>query len=99
MLLNYNIFALFMATIGKILLTREQTGNVQPYVNIPNFSNLIVPIINDTIQTKIEEKIKESFKLKEESKQLLDVAKRGVEIAIEDGEDLAVEFIEDNVNE
>ena len=92
-LLNYNIFALFMKTVGKDLLIREQTGNVQPYVNIPNFSNLVIPIIDDTIQTQIEEKIKESFKLKEKSKQLLEVAKKAVEIAIEENEEIATEFI------
>ena len=89
-LINYNIFALYMVTIGKILLTREQTGNVQPYVNIPNFSNLIVPILDKTIQTQIERKIKKSFILKEESKALLDLAKRAVEVAIEEGEDVAM---------
>jgi len=89
-LINYNILALYMSTTGKVLLTKEQTGNVQPYVNVPNFSNLIVPLIDQSIQTQIEEKIKESFRLKEESKQLLEVAKRAVEVAIEEGEEVAI---------
>ncbi len=55
----------------------------------------MIPIIDDTIQTTIEEKIKESFKLKEESTQLLEVAKRAVEIAIEDGEEKAMEYIKE----
>jgi hypothetical protein len=55
--------------------------------------NIIIPIINNNIQTKIEEKIKESFSLKESSKQLLELAKKAVEIAIEDGENEAMEYI------
>ncbi len=34
------------------------------------------------------------FSHKEKSKQLLELAKKAVEIAIEDGEDLAMEFIQ-----
>ena len=94
-IINHNVLALYIKIIGKTLLTREQTGNVQPYVNISNFSNLIVPLIDKKIQTQIEDKIKESFILKEESKELLELAKRGVELAIEEGEDVAIEFIKE----
>ena len=97
-IINHNVLALYIKIIGKTLLTREQTGNVQPYVNIPNFSNLIVPLIDKKIQTQIEDKIKESFRLKEESKELLELAKRGVEVAIEEGEEVAMEFIGDIKN-
>lgn len=92
-IINYHTLALYIKTIGKKLLIREQTGNVQPYVNIPNFSNLIVPIIDLSIQTKIEKKIKISFQLKSESIELLALAKRAVEVAIEEGEDVALEMI------
>jgi type I restriction enzyme M protein len=95
-IINHNVLALYIKIIGKTLLRREQTGNVQPYVNISNFSNLIVPLIDKKIQTQIEDKIKESFRLKEESKELLELAKRGVEMAIEEGEEVALEFIGDN---
>jgi len=93
-LINHHVFAVFMKTVGKSLLTREQTGNVQPYVNIPNFSNLIIPIIKESAQTQIEQKIKASFKLKAESKQLLDLAKHAVEMAIEQSEEQAIKLID-----
>lgn len=42
---------------------------------------------------QIEQKIKESFKLKEESKQLLELAKKAVEVAIEEDEEIAMKLI------
>lgn len=39
---------------------------------------------------------KQSFKLKTESERLLDVAKKAVEMAIEEGEDKAMEYIKKN---
>nr|WP_321778852.1 hypothetical protein [Sulfurimonas sp.] len=72
---------------------RDAGGSIIKHWKPSEIGEVLIPILNDTIQTKIEEKIKESFKLKEASKQLLEVAKRAVEIAIEDGEDLAMEFI------
>ena len=54
---------------------------------------VLIPIINNKIQTEIEDKIKESFSLKQNSKELLEVAKKAVEIAIEDGENEAMEYI------
>ena len=94
-IINYKVLALYIKSIGRQLLQREQTGNVQPYVNIPNFSNMVVPVVDIVIQTKIEEKIKKSFELKEESKKLLDLAKKAVEVAIEKNEDEAIKIIDE----
>jgi len=84
---NHYVLALYIKTTGKQLLVREQTGNVQPYVNIPNFSNLIVPLLDGSVQSQIEVKINESFKLRSESKNLLEQAKKALEDAIEKGEE------------
>jgi restriction endonuclease S subunit len=62
-------------------------------MNKDDFLNIIIPIIDQSIQTKIEENIKTSFALKEESKALLELAKRAVEVAIEEGEDVAMEML------
>ncbi|WP_324171141.1 hypothetical protein [Sulfurimonas sp.] len=75
---------------------RDAGGSIIKHWKPSEIGEVLIPIIDDIIQTKIEEKVKESFKLKEESKQLLEVAKRAVEIAIEDGKNLAMEYIEDN---
>ena len=59
----------------------------------PEYFTLVLNSLVVQIQTKIEEKIKESFSLKQNSKQLLEVAKKAVEIAIENGENKAMEHI------
>ena len=74
---------------------RDAGGSIIKHWKPSEIAEILIPIIDKNIQTKIEEKIKESFKLKEESKQLLEVAKRAVEVAIEDGKDVAMEFIND----
>lgn len=50
------------------------------------------------IQEKIAAKVQESFTLRKQSKQLLEYAKQAVEMAIEQGEDMALEWLKDKVN-
>lgn len=52
-----------------------------------------VPLVDEAIQTEIAALVQQSFTLKAESERLLDVAKRAVEIAIEQDEQAALEFI------
>ena len=72
---------------------RDAGGSIIKHWKPSEIGEVLIPIIDINIQTQIEEKIKESFRLKEESKRLLEVAKRAVEMAIEKGEDLAMGFI------
>lgn len=52
-----------------------------------------VPLVDETIQTEIAALVQQSFILKAESERLLEVAKRAVEIAIEQDEKAALDFI------
>ena len=54
--------------------------------------------IDEDIQAKISEQIKESFALRRKSKQLLEDAKRAVEIAIEQDEESAIIWLKDRVD-
>jgi len=89
---------LINSVIGQNQLERIGTGGVQTNISSSDILSILIPIIDINIQTQIEEKIKESFKLKEESKRLLEVAKRAVEMAIEEGEDMGMGFIKDEVD-
>jgi len=53
------------------------------YNRIYIFKNLKIPLIKPKIQKLIAEKIQESHKLRKESKELLETAKRKVEEEIE----------------
>ena len=88
----------FNSEIGKLYISKYSRQGLQTNLNLNEIGNLEIPIIDYALQTQIENKIKESFRLKEESKELLELAKRGVEVAIEEGEDVAMEFIGDIKN-
>ena len=90
------LLVLFKNKIMQQILKQNCSGTILTGMNKDDFLKILIPIIDNKIQIQIEEKIKESFKLKESSKELLEVAKRTVEIAIEDGEDKAMKYIGDN---
>ena len=50
------------------------------------------------IQKQITEKIQQSFALRKKSAALLDRAKQAVEIVIEQGEDVAIKWLEEICN-
>ena len=52
-------------------------------------------IINYTKQQEIATLVEESFRLKKQSEQLLETAKRAVEIAIEENEEIAMFFLKE----
>ena len=58
-----------------------------------------VPLVNESIQTKIAALVQQSFTLKAESNRLLEVAKHAVEIAIEQDEKAGFAYIEANTVE
>jgi hypothetical protein len=56
----------------------------------------VAPIIDYETQQQIAKLVEESFRLNAESERLLEVAKKAVEIAIEEREDRAIEYLNTN---
>ncbi len=73
---------------------RDAGGSIILHWRVGEIENVIIPIIDFNIQQQISEKIEESFRLKKQSEALLELAKMGVEMAIEDGEEKALDYIE-----
>jgi len=90
---------LINSIIGQYQLEKIGTGGVQTNISSGDILNILIPIIDENIQTQIEQNIRQSFKLKEQSKELLKVAKTAVEIAIESGEDMGLEYIKNSAKE
>jgi len=65
-------------------------------LNQETLRDLLVPIIPTAAQNQIAAMVQESFVLKAESERLLEVAKRAVEIAIEQDENAGMAYIEEN---
>lgn len=78
---------------------RDAGGSIILHWRVSEIENVVVPIIDYAKQEKIAELIEESFSLKKQSEHLLEVAKKAVEIAIEENEEAAMNYIEQETNE
>jgi type I restriction enzyme S subunit len=68
-------------------------------LNDDMFNKVVLPKVNEAVQSLIKEKITESFDLRRQSKHLLECAKRAVEIAIEKNEKAAIKWIQEQTKE
>lgn len=87
------LLVLFKSSLMQNLLKQGCSGTILTAINKTEFQNIPVPIIEGGAQTKIAALVKESFLLKAESERLLDVAKRAVEMAIEQDESAALDLL------
>ena len=78
---------------GYLQVERRVHGVAYYSISQPDLANLLIPILPRNQQQKIVENIKSSFSLKLKSKQLLEIAKIGVEKAIETDEATATAWI------
>ncbi|WP_206193271.1 restriction endonuclease subunit S domain-containing protein [Aliarcobacter cryaerophilus] len=83
--------------IVQLQAQRDAGGSIIQHWKPSEIQEILIPIIDISVQKQIEERIKKSFLLKEESKQLLDLAKKAVEIAIEKDENEAMKFMEEKI--
>ncbi|KAF2336156.1 restriction endonuclease subunit S [Flavobacterium daemonense] len=90
------LVAFFNSKIGKLFVSKYSRQGLQTNLNLNEVADLSIPIIEKEIQEKIASLIKESFAVKAKGEQLLEVAKRAVEIAIEENEKNAMTFINQN---
>ncbi|WP_419212590.1 hypothetical protein ACNR9Q_00330 [Maribacter sp. X9] len=88
------VLMIINSVIGQTQLMREMTI-AQTVGHITNVSvgNLIIPKLDDKIRNEVSEKIKKSHQFEKESLHLLEVAKKAVEIAIEENEEVALHYI------
>jgi type I restriction enzyme M protein len=82
---------------GYLQVERRVHGVAYYSISQPDLANLLIPILPKPQQQKIVEKIKASFSLKQKSKQLLEIAKTGVERAIETDEATATTWINEQL--
>lgn len=75
---------------------RDSGGSIIQHWRIDEIKNVLIPILEMGKQIEISNEIKRSFSLRKQSKELLERAKRAVEIAIEKNEQRAIEIIPSN---
>ncbi len=99
-LLNPYYLMVFLNTdIGGMISKQHQRGMAQQYLYPYDIRTFPVPILKDDMQQGIQNKITESFNLSKQSKHLLECAKRAVEIAIEQDEDAAIKWLQEQTEE
>jgi len=92
---NPDILVLILnSIIARMQLKRIGTGGVQVNISASDILKIQIPLIPQTLQTQIAQKVQQSHALRKESKRLLEVAKKAVEIAIEQDEQTAINWIE-----
>ena len=74
---------LFRTSVYKDWLLKWNVGSSYPVIKDEDILNLPLPLLPESIQSLIAEKIQKSFDLRKQSKQLLEQAKRMVEEEIE----------------
>jgi restriction endonuclease S subunit len=79
--------------VGRMQTEKYCAGSAQVELYPKDLDEFIIPIIDKTIQKHIIELTEESFNLKKQSEQLLETAKRAVEIAIEQNEEAAMQYM------
>lgn len=87
---------LFKSNPIQQLMKKACSGTILTAINKDEFIYLKLPVISQNIQAQIAIKVQESFKLKTESKRLLNLAKSAVETAIEQSEQKALELLKQN---
>ena len=84
--------------IVQLQAERDCNGAIIQHWKPSEIENVIIPILDMDTQKEISAKVQESFALRKQSKLLLEYAKQAVEMAIEQGEDKALEWLKDKVN-
>ncbi|WP_139018735.1 restriction endonuclease subunit S [Elizabethkingia anophelis] len=91
------LLVLFKSELMQNILKQNCSGTILTAINKNEFLSIPIPFIKNNIQDQIATLVKESFTLKSESEKLLETAKRAVEITVEENEDLAMSFINQNI--
>lgn len=88
------LLVLFKSELMQNILKQNCSGTILTAINKNEFENIPLPILDKDIQEKIKSKATESFQSRKKSEQLLEMAKQAVEIAIEQDETIATNFID-----
>lgn len=91
------LFVFFKSIAGQLQLKKGCNGTILTAINKDEFSKIVIPLFPIDFQKKIKEKITEMYFKRSQSKQLIELAKQAVELAIEEDETKAIEFIKNNL--
>lgn len=91
------LLVLFKSEPIQALMKQRCSGTILAAISKDELLSMLLPVVDENIQKKIAAKVQESFALRKQSKQLLEYAKQAVEMAIEQGEDVALKWLKDKL--
>ncbi len=93
------LLVLFKSQYIQMLLKQRCSGTILTAISDDEFKNLPFIQIDAQVQDKIAQKVQESFRLRKQSKDLLEKAVKAVDLAIEQGEEKAIAWLNENTSE
>ncbi|MCY4131719.1 MAG: hypothetical protein OXF39_03630 [Nitrospira sp.] len=93
------LLVLLKSIVGQLQLKKGCSGTILTAINKDEFNKVVLPVFSPDKQTEIQLKVIQSFCLRKQSKRLLECAKRAVEIAIEQDEKAASEWLKNETKE
>ncbi len=96
-ILNKETLLVLLKIFWQKYISREALGTIMSAISNTWIERILLPKIDNSIQKIITGKIQESFTAKTTSKNLLEIAKKAVEVYIEEDESVWFEFIKNNV--
>jgi len=90
----YYLLVFLNSSIGRLLTRRNLRGSVQQCIYPCDTKKIPIPMVGKPIQEQIKTTVREGKKAYNKSKELLNIAKNSVEIAIEINEEAASNFID-----
>lgn len=95
-ILNKETLLVLLKLFWKNYISREALWTIMSAISNSWIERILLPKIEDEKQKIVAKKIKESFEAKNKSKNLLEVAKKAVEIYIEQDENKWLDYIKNN---
>ncbi len=79
-------------------VNRDVGGSIILHWRPDQVKETVIPILSEEKQLDIQQKVTESFNLRKQSKHLLECAKKAVEMAIEQDEQTAIEWLKNETD-
>jgi len=91
------LLVLMKSIVGQMQLKKGCSGTILTAISKDKLGQIVLPVVDNKTQNKIQQKITESFNLRKQSKHLLECAKQAVEMAIEQDEQTAIHWLETEI--
>jgi len=87
------LLVLLKSLVGQLQLKKGCSGTILTAISKEEFKKVLLPKVNVSAQEEVDEHIQKMYEVKQQSKSLLEIAKTGVEKAIETTEEDAIRWM------